>query len=407
MELSYEFALIIDEKLREMGYPRNISLSSKEFKIFKIEDLNKIKSLSITNASNIDEIGCLQNLTKLKIEGIDFNSIKDEYALEINPYINHITDFTPIQNLKKLEYLSIKNDVNIKKLSIGNLTNLRKLRLENNPELETLKGLDSLSKLHDVRIYGTNIKNSINLERYMMNTISVENNIIDIKIALNELKRNPNILEIINNYKRKGLTNIEFAETNGFVDYTELDTRDLQQMIEELKKELKNYNRLNDLDKIAKIYKIIVEKYHFADEQLKERQIIISKFKNQKFPAYMKKYMASLHSSYNLFHFKEGNCEGHVNLMSIMLNLVGIDSFIVHCKDKRFKNYRGDTNHAMIRVKLKNKWYYCDPTINKSKSNEFFLKNKYQLEKTHEISGYEQKKMGDEEYEYNNEGIYR
>ena len=218
MELSYEFALIIDEKLREMGYPRNISLSSKEFKIFKIEDLNKIKSLSITNASNIDEIGCLQNLTKLKIEGIDFNSIKDEYALEINPYINHITDFTPIQNLKKLEYLSIKNDVNIKKLSIGNLTNLRKLRLENNPELETLKGLDSLSKLHDVRIYGTNIKNSINLERYMMNTISVENNIIDIKIALNELKRNPNILEIINNYKRKGLTNIEFAETNGFVE---------------------------------------------------------------------------------------------------------------------------------------------------------------------------------------------
>ena len=178
-------------------------------------------------------------------------------------------------------------------------------------------------------------------------------------------------------------------------------------MIQELKKELKNYNRLNDLDKIAKIYKIIVEKYHFADEQLKERQIIISKFKNQKFPAYMKKYMASLHSSYNLFHFKEGNCEGHVNLMSIMLNLVGIDSFIVHCKDKRFKNYRGDTNHAMIRVKLKNKWYYCDPTINKSKSNEFFLKNKYQLEKTHEISGYEQKKMGDEEYEYNNEGIYR
>ena len=67
----------------------------------------------------------------------------------------------------------------------------------------------------------------------------------------------------------------------------------------------------------------------------------------------MKKYMASLHSSYNLFHFKEGNCEGHVNLMSIMLNLVGIDSFIVHCKDKRFKNYNGDTNHAMIRVKLK------------------------------------------------------
>ena len=59
MELSYEFALIIDEKLREMVYPRNISLSSKEFKIFKIEDLNKIKSLSITNASNIDEIGCL------------------------------------------------------------------------------------------------------------------------------------------------------------------------------------------------------------------------------------------------------------------------------------------------------------------------------------------------------------
>ena len=134
MELSYEFALIIDEKLREMGYPRNISLSSKEFKIFKIEDLNKIKSLSITNASNIDEIGCLQNLIKLKIEGIDFNSIKDEYALEINPYINHITDFTPIQNLKKLEYLSIKNDVNIKKLSIGNLTNLRKLRLENKTE---------------------------------------------------------------------------------------------------------------------------------------------------------------------------------------------------------------------------------------------------------------------------------
>ena len=82
MELSYEFALIIDEKLREMGYPRNISLSSKEFKIFKIEDLNKIKSLSITNASNIDEIGCLQNLIKLKIEGIDFNSIKDDPKIE-------------------------------------------------------------------------------------------------------------------------------------------------------------------------------------------------------------------------------------------------------------------------------------------------------------------------------------
>lgn len=400
MNLSFEFALIIDDALKKIGYNRRISIRDNKFTYFRIEELALIKTLKLENANSIDELKYLPNLKKLKIEGINYNKIKDKYALEINPFINHIKDFLVIKDLNKLEYLAINNDINIKKLNLKNLKNLKKLRLKNNPELETLKGLESLENLNDVIIYGTNIKNSINLDKYIFNTISVKNNVLDIKIILNEIKNNPKMLRQINDYKRKGLTHLEFAETNGFVDYTKLDTRDLEEMITNLSKELKALNKYDKQFKTAYIFNNIVHNYKFASDQLKERQNVYRKLimKNNEIPEYMTKYFASLHSSYNLYHFKEGNCEGHVNLMSIMLNLVGIESMIVHCKDKRFKEYTGDTNHAMIRVKLNGKWYYCDPTIDKEKSNNYFLKSKNDLEKTHEISGYEQKIMGDDEY---------
>ncbi|MEG0408116.1 MAG: hypothetical protein RR623_04510 [Bacilli bacterium] len=392
MEINYYLSLEIDENMKMLGKNRQISFRDPNFNIFTKKEIENITELKLRNTSTIDDLKYLTNLKKLSIEGIDYNRIKDENNLEFNPLMNHIKNFDIINQLKNLETLVINNDINIKKLDISNLTNLKILHLKNDPELRTLKGLEKLKQLKEVIIYGTNIKNKIDFKNYVVNTTQTKTNLLDIKIILNNLE----YLRQINNLKRKGLTRINFVEKNGFVEYTKVDSKDLESMLISLNKLTYKLKYQKDIVKIIKTFKYIVNEYKFSKEELIERQSVYNKIiiKYNRIPDEFKKYFASLHSSINMFYTKKGNCEGHVNLMSIILNMLDIENETVHCKDIRLNNYCGDTNHAMIRVKLDGKWLYCDPTMDKKNCSNYLLKTTQELENTHELSGYEKRKTG-------------
>ena len=132
-------------------------------------------------------------------------------------------------------------------------------------------------------------------------------------------------------------------------------------------------------------------------EVLKTREYLYHNFMNSlgEIPTIMKKNFTSLHNSYLAYLTKSANCEGHVNLMHFMLNMLGIDSRNIHCIDRRSNEYF--PNHAIIRVEYEGKWYYCDPTYNKPKSDELFLIPYEKISEFHELNAYENKLRNESE----------
>lgn len=398
MILSYEMAFVIDAALNKLGTPRYLSVMQSEFCFFTQEQLASIQAIELNNMNNIYELVLLPNLKELTIVSDDYDKINTEESLERNNFINHIHNFSVISRLKNLQSLTIINDINLKELDITRLHKLEKIKLVNNPNFSRINGLDALENLKEVVIYGNELTGDIDIFKYINNTISTSPNILDIKMYNKIVNGNLEIAKALSDQFILGLTFLKFAEKNGFVNLTILDTRNLSEMYGKLKQffERTSMYERSEYDKVLFVYSYVTRNIKFAEEELKERmnrynQVIAT---TQKIPKYMEKNFASLHSSYNAYHFKTANCEGVVNLMAFMLDMLGVENVNVHCSDKRSKIINS-TNHSMLRVKVDGVWYYCDPTYNNKKPMNYFLLTKEEISKIHNISSYENAVVGD------------
>ena len=398
MKLSYEMAFLLDETLNKLNRYRDIPLMAPEFCEFTKSQLSSIEYLEITNMNNINELALLPNLRSLTIASEDYDRITSDESLEQNPLINHVKDFSVISKLKNLERLYILHDINLEKLDISNLKKLRKIKLIDNPSFKKLKGLDDLENLKEVVIYGNSLEDGVNIDKYIENTMSTSPNILDIKMYNKIVNGNVNMAKILGDQFLLGLTFLKFAEKNGFVDLTILDNRNLAEMFTKLNQffERNKMYECSEYEKVLFAFSYVTRNVKFGEDELKKRMNryyeIISEV--QEIPKYMEKNFASLHSSYNAYHFKIANCEGIVNLMAFMLDMLKVENVNVHCRDRRLGGMNG-TNHSMLRVKVDGQWYYCDPTYDMKKPLRYFMLTKDEVSKIHQISSYENKIVGD------------
>lgn len=392
MIVSHQLARLISLKLHELGYDRNIFVLDSRFDKFTKQELEMITELIVRDEDDLSGIEYLTNLKSLRIHSINYSEFISGNSVYYNTHINQIKDFSFISKLKSLELLHIENDVNISSLDISELKNLKELYLIHNPNLIHLIGLETLAHLEKVMIYGNNINSEIDIIKYMDNTIATNPNILDVNMYENIIKRNRKIGKTISDYSLLGKTNLDFGEYIGFLKLSLVSPQSLYDMYMKLDVLFKKNNlyEASDEIKISFVWNYILRNVKLDREQLERRNIQFQTMKqnNENVPEYLVKNFVSLHNSYIAFHFKKANCEGIVNLMQFMYEMLGITSSNVHCIDLKYKNYLR-TNHALIRILYKDNWYYCDPTIDTKNPNKYFMKTLEQLEETHLFNDYE------------------
>ena len=392
MKLSYQLSLLINEILKQKGYNRDFSNLDEKFSVFSLDELNMITEIKLSGIHDVSGIENLKKLKKLIITSIDFAFVNTGESIKNNEYINKIYDFSFLNKIESLEELQIENDINVKSIDFTNLRKLQKLVLIHNPNLEELKGLDQLKNLTKVLIYGNNIKSDIDIEKYIENTIATNPNVLDISMYMSAVKGDRKLAKLISDADLLGQTQLKFGEYIGFLDLSILKPQNLYDMYTKLDIFFKKNNLYeeSELSKIKFVYDYVVRNVKFAKDELEKRNnyFIEIKKQNQKVPDYLVKNFISLHNSYIAFHFKKANCEGIVNLMSFMLQMLGIKSSNVHCLDKRYKNHY-DPNHSIIRLEYNNQWLYCDPTYDLNNPYENFMKSITDLEETHLFNDFE------------------
>ena len=155
--------------LREILGKQNLINKDKEFdeeyKCFLREELDNIIELDLRwkKVGNIEDIVKLSNLKRLVISSERLNRVPkiedkrvEKEQQELKEYIDNrvtgIEDFKPIESLKGLESLEIYNEEKLVKLDTSKLINLKMLKIDNNPNLKEISGLDKNLNLEILRI---------------------------------------------------------------------------------------------------------------------------------------------------------------------------------------------------------------------------------------------------------------
>lgn len=155
--------------LRKILGKQNLINKDKEFdeeyKCFSREELDNIIELDLRwkKVGNIEDIVKLTNLKRLVISSERLNRVPkiedkrvEKEQQELKEYIDNrvtgIEDFKPIESLKGLESLEIYNEEKLVKLDTSKLINLKMLKIDNDPNLKEISGLDKNLNLEILRI---------------------------------------------------------------------------------------------------------------------------------------------------------------------------------------------------------------------------------------------------------------
>lgn len=393
MILSFELAIIVDKYLRKSNCARNATIFDENFTKFTIQELDKIKELELENFNSLNGISKLRNLKSLKIVSLPFQKMHYDLPINNNMFINHISDFKEISKLVNLEELIIENDINIQELDLTNLKKLQVIHLKNNPHLIELKGLDELLNLVDVFIYGCNIDTVIDIEKYFQNTYITPGNILDITMYPGLIKKSEKLANTLYRLSSLGFTKLEFAEQVGMMDYAILTTYNLKDMFRKINRLFNKYSvwDMPEIEKINFVHNYVVSTVAFAEEELQIRINNHNKYSDGFgiIPDVLHQNFAMIHTSFAAAIHKRSNCEGSVNLMRIMLNILGIKSHNVHCTGINEKN-KLVLNHSAIRVLTDGEWLYFDPTFERRDGISYSFQTKEEFKKTHILNILEQ-----------------
>lgn len=390
--LSTEMAILVHDSLYK-GYnvPKR-SVFDPHYREFREEDLALIERLDIVNFKDINDLVHFPNLKTLNLRSASYNDILPDLHYDDCGIINHITDFSVLSKLPTLETLVIENDVYIKELDLSGLNHLSTLIVVNNPNLSTLKGIEDLESLNYIIMYGNAITSPIDMQKYIKNTRLTSTNIIDISMYLPMTGNTREGAKKLKDYEIASVTNVKFAEKSGFLNFTKATPNNLYDMyikLDTMFKRNKAYE-LSEEEKVSYVFTYIFKNIGFAKQAIEDRDAeyaeAMSKYKE--IPEQLKPGLASIHSGYRTYYFHGGNCEGIVNLMIFMLRMLGIEAHDVHCHDRRAKSTFG-SNHAIVRVHINGKIYYCDPTFDRKNAFNYLLVDYETISQYHQLDSFE------------------
>ena len=158
-------AIILREILGEQNLINEAKELDEEYKCFSREELDNIIELDLRwkKVGNIEDIVKLTNLKRLVISSERLNRVPkiedkrvEKEQQELKEYIDNrvtgIEDFKPIESLKGLESLEIYNEEKLVKLDTSKLINLKILKIDNDPNLKEISGIDKNLNLETLRI---------------------------------------------------------------------------------------------------------------------------------------------------------------------------------------------------------------------------------------------------------------
>ena len=374
----------IDQILIQESLRKNSVFNTQ--KGYTKEELEKVTTIYLENSDSIEELLKLPNLKVLKIK-----SSSQDTVIEENPFtINHISDFSILSYLTKLEELTIVNDPTIEQIVLSPLKNLKKIKLCNNAHLKNIVGLDQLKKLNNILIYGNEKEPQIDPIAYLENTKEAEKNYLDITMFYNMCEANPEFehlyLKYIDNYE----TSLKFVEKVGiynyYVPFQPTATIKLYHEAEEIiKKPLVRFH-LSTKEKIRALYLIARNKIKYDYETLNKRDV---QSLREAMQSEQKSYRLSLpNTSYSALVERKSVCEGYANMLHLLFHMCGINSRVIYCSTP--ENYMNGLDHAALKVEYHDQWYYLDADPNWGKDDEeFFMVEKEEFEKTHVLAASE------------------
>lgn len=390
--LSTEMAMLVSDLLfKRYNIPKK-SIFDRAYREFSEDELALIEGLDIVNFSSLNDVVHFPNLKRLSLRGSSYNDILPEFHYDECSIINHITDFTPLSQLTKIEELVIENDLHIQKLDLTNMKKLKTLIVVNNPLLKEVVGLDDLEQLTYIIMYGNAITTPLDMQKFAYNTRLSNTTILDIGMYLPMIGGTREGAKTLKDLEISGVSKVKFAEKSGFLSFTKVNPQNLYDMFVKLDTMFKRNKvyELSDEDKVGYVYSYLLKNISFARQAIEKRDSEYSEAmaKYKELPERLKPSLASIHSGYRTYYFKSGNCEGFVNLMVFMLKMLGIEAYDVHCHDRRSLQSFG-SNHAIVRVHLNDKIYYCDPTFDRKNAFDYLLVDYETITKYHELDSFE------------------
>lgn len=371
---NYELSLIILEQLLKKGLRQNRFGFNGEF---SESEISSITNLTLTGLSSLDEIDKLPNLRSLTIYSYPSSNLAEFDPLQINT----ITDFSLLSNLTHLEELKIYNDNFLSLLDINNLTNLNTIVLFNNVNLKTLIGLDEKTKLKSVVLINNGLRSIGNTKKYIINTTNTPENILDVKLFPNLFGSRHNRLFLETRLK-EALTNITFGEKITFADDKYIlsyeQTKNMYFRALKILRQLNVY--MGNWESIKKIHNYTAFSVEYDDEGLEYRSMAYLNL--LQIPSDNKEYFLKrlklMNTSYAAIVNKKAVCEGFVNMMRFILSIIDVETSLVNC------SYEGsEFNHAAIKFKYDDVWYYADPE--RQRKSEEIDKFGYTLEEFKKI----------------------
>lgn len=377
IELGYQLAYFINKELQKQNNHYEKKSYDPDYCKFSEEELERIEDLHLDCINDISGLENLKKLKKLTIDNKFLERTNIIYNPEMNYPYNSFKDFSSIEKLENLESLIIMDNMFITSFDLKNLKNLKNLIIFNTPNLEKLKNLDTLKNLKNVVICGTSILNEMDFYKYKTNTKHCKKNFLDI-----------NMYPHLKNYNSND-SNVKFAERIGQFDFVLIPKSQVDILYMKSISIIKDLNLLN-LSKekqIKYIYDYVIKNIKFDYDGLQNRYELIKN--NPETLISMKNDFGMIHSSYNALIKGKSNCEGYVNLMKFILNILGIKSYDVHCKLHKDKNLYAN-NHSIIKIEYNNKYRYCDPSLEQTTNEDYFLKSFDEIKKTHSLGLFEE-----------------
>ena len=413
IKLPARLALTVNEILKEKidFKPRVDSTGGMSFNYTNEE-------LSLVTKLNFDAPvpGCLNGIELLpNLQSLTINSNSlSYYTQNKNIYSISDNDGISISKCKNLDVLEIVNQTELTYLDVSNLKKLTWLNISNNTLLEELEGLDSLSNLWQLDLYGNELLTHID-----------------------------GINNIINNNENLAALNLDvllFPDAIGYNYGSELDPAMLKKFIQlnaSWIESLRTYNFRYSIPKIScsnipiNTYQMVamhekaygaLEKYvpRNADKRMIVLGIEQYLSENVQYDDDSKKtkqthtYASNIsagpkggaNGAYNAFIFNTCVCEGYTRAMQYLLKLKNIKSHDVNCiattdtihlsssdVDDRYRTISLPVEgyHSIICIDDMN-YLYDDPCINAThyrsgdKSFPYTLLTKDEISRTHTLS---------------------
>ena len=406
-------ALLLRDTLEKSGNRNPKYNQVFDYKKFTTEELATITSLKLEGTS-FEDISVLKYCTNLKELSIISENAKnvitvlsDEAKKNYLMRKNKITDFSVISDLTNLEFLTISYDENLKSLDLSRLRKLTSLKLDHNPNLAEVKGIDSLEELSELVLYSNSISHPFDVPNMMKNGM-----LSDIKLDVDLypiLKQQfPNLDEILFEQQRYGVK-CKWQENASNVRTNEFSTHRISEMDKKAQEILSTIIQPNysDIEKVSAIYTYIIQNVQYDDESL-------AAAKGEKNAAYegaknnlgerVTTILDRRQSSYNAILQGKSVCEGYTNMMHYLSNSVGVKSKTCSCSaDLNSTVVGANSNHSVIKVQIEGDWYYFDPTWDAQKNVlENFFKTKDEFSKTHILSMTEDSVVSPETKAYTN-----